>query len=189
MVLWQLNSELSARSARASRGAFRFGAPAQTLGVCVPYCALRSQPSRLTPQGSSLIPQASSLKRLVRRDIAADSPPNERNVISSRDLRATSPATKPRRRDMAGRIRSAACGVPSATTARDSMRRFRYPARHACAANHAARGDLSGAHQSGRAPGGAHRGWDPSRLFLVRACPPNGVARTSFMQKTERREQ
>ena len=138
---------------------------------------------------SALPPQASPLNPLAQRDIGRNSSANSRKAMGSRKLRATSPATKPRRRDMAGRIRSAACGVPSATTARDSMRRFRYPARHACAANHAARGDLSGAHQSGRAPGGAHRGWDPSRLFLVRACPPNGVARTSFMQKTERREQ
>ena len=40
-------------------------------------------------------------------------------------------------------------------------------------------GEVCGAHQNGRAPAGAHRGWDPGRVFLVRAHPPIGVARTT----------
>jgi hypothetical protein len=39
------------------------------------------------------------------------------------------------------------------------------------ARNHAAPGDVCGAHQTGSAPAGAHRSWDPRGQFLVRACP------------------
>jgi hypothetical protein len=30
-------------------------------------------------------------------------------------------------------------------------------------------GEVCGAHQNGRAPAGAHRGWDPGMVFSVRA--------------------
>ena len=37
--------------------------------------------------------------------------------------------------------------------------------------NHDFAGEVCGAHQTGRAPAGAHRSWDPRGQFLVRACP------------------